>query len=668
MTQAAGCEVFKEDVMDGGHSACPGCGSTVALRMAMAALGKRCVLFVPASCGTLYFGIERGTVDAAAINTVYASPFGQAAGYSAALRQKGDHDTQVIVWGGDGAFHDMAMDGFSHVASQNYDLIAICNDNQGYMNTGGQTSSATPKGVKTRLSPDGYNVHAKNLVEIMAAHRIPYAATVCAAFPDDLRRKVEKAKTMRGMRFIHLLTSCVKWGHASDAGVRLARQAVNSGLHPLYEVFDGAEWVINHNPAARIPGSSMPTWANVSARRTADGTNYGFERAAPSDRPEPANACTPGPIDSPQMNAVDKIFPEDSMRKRERVVATLRHQPVDRVALLEQLSYNPGVIASLIGKTIHGFDYTVDDVCAAIGSALDLTMPPIAPRGTNTVADADGFVVKRDNWTTWRVSRPFGDAEGAREWLGRRTTGITDAAFDAGAVRSEYRDRMGTLQARIGGTVILDYSQTGFCAAYDAMGLEIFAFFVEDYPDAFGSYIEASTAREIERVHAVADAGLSPVILIPEDFAAKHGPIFSPAFLREHHFPYVARLVDAWHEHGLDVIYHSDGNYRECVPDLMAAGVDGFYCLEPACGMDIVELKNRWPEMVWAGGVDGVDLMERGTPDQVHAEVTRQIVETDALGTGGMFVASSSEINPPIPADNFAAMVGAVGRMRNPAF
>lgn len=84
------------------------------------------------------------------------------------------------------------------------------------------------------------------------------------------------------------------------------------------------------------------------------------------------------------------------------------------------------------------------------------------------------------------------------------------------------------------------------------------------------------------------------------------------------------------------------------------------FCLEPNCGMDIVELKNRWPELVWAGGVDGVDLMERGMPAQVSAEVRRHIRETRALETSGMFVASSSEINPPIPPENFRAMIEAV--------
>jgi hypothetical protein len=81
--------------------------------------------------------------------------------------------------------------------------------------------------------------------------------------------------------------------------------------------------------------------------------------------------------------------------------------------------------------------------------------------------------------------------------------------------------------------------------------------------------------------------------------------------------------------------------------------------------MDIVELKNAYPQMTWAGGVDGVDLLERGTPEQVYAEVKRHIAETDAVNTGGMLIASSSEINPPVKPENFCAMIESADRYRN---
>ena len=354
----------------------------------------------------------------------------------------------------------------------------------------------------------------------------------------------------------------------------------------------------------------------------------------------------------------------DSMTRRERVEAALRHQPVDRVPLLEQLSYNPRILADWTGRPIEGFDYTVGDICAVIRQTCDLCMPPIAPRGTARVTSADGFVTQHDNWTSWHVSRPFADEHGACEWLRGLTRTQRETPFDPAQACEEYRGRTLSLQARIGDTVILDYSWTGFSSVFDAMGLEIFTYFMVEYPEVMVERMEVSTAREVARVHAVADAALSPVILLPEDFGTKQGPIFSPEFLRTYHFPYVRRVVEAWHEHGLTVLYHSDGNYRKAIPDLMACGVDGFYCLEPNCGMDLVDLKQTWPEMVWAGGVDGVDLMERGTPEAVRAEVRRQILETRALETGGMIVASSSEINPPIPPENFRAMVEVVWEVR----
>jgi hypothetical protein len=363
---------------------------------------------------------------------------------------------------------------------------------------------------------------------------------------------------------------------------------------------------------------------------------------------------------------MEKLFAEDVLSKRERLERTLAHQPVDRVCLHEQLSYNPRVIAEWTGKTVRGFEYTLSDIGTAVRRTMDTCFPPVAPCGTERVTTDDGFVYQRDNWTTWRVSRPFTDVAGARKWLLRWLDALRAESFDADQARARYREDLLAVQALTGETVLINFSQINFCSVFDTMGLELYVYFCEDHPGDLDDFMAVSAAHEIRRVQAIADRDLSPVILIPEDFATKQGPIFPPAFLQRYHYPFVKALTEAWHEHGISVIYHSDGNYRKAIPDLMACGVDGFYCLEPGVGMDIVELKSTWPQMVWAGGVDGVDLMERGTPEQVRAEVRRHILETDALQTGGMMVASSSEINPPIPPGNFRAMVAAVGELRNP--
>ena len=368
---------------------------------------------------------------------------------------------------------------------------------------------------------------------------------------------------------------------------------------------------------------------------------------------------------------IEKVFETDQMTKKERVLATLNHQPVDRVALHEQLSFNPGVIAMYTGKHIEGFSYTLDDICEVIRKTMDTCFPPVAPRGTARHTTSDGFVYQDDNWTTWRVAKPFDDEAGAFAYLRKMIERIrTDGeSFDPAKQREMYRTRMLELQAKVGETIIIDYPvNTGLCTVYDTLGLELFSYIYADEPDLVSEFIALNTRNGIERIHAVADSSLSPVILIADDFATKQGPLFSPDFLHKNLFPHLKQLVAAWHEHGIKALFHSDGNWQKAIPDLIATGVDGFYCLEPSVGMDIVEFKNTWPEVVWAGGVDGVDLMERGTPEAVHAEVHRHIRETNALETGGMFVASSSEINPPIKPENFRAMVDAVGEMLNLAF
>ena len=194
----------------------------------------------------------------------------------------------------------------------------------------------------------------------------------------------------------------------------------------------------------------------------------------------------------------------------------------------------------------------------------------------------------------------------------------------------------------------------------------MFTYLYYDEPEIIQHWIRIHTENEIQRANAIADKSLSPVILVASDLASKIGPIFSPEFLRKEHFPHLKRLVEAWHSHGIKALYHSDGNWKMLIPDFLKCGVDGFYCLEPAVGMDIIELKNKYPKVIWAGGLDGVDLMERGNPEQVRKEVRKQILETDALNTGGLFLGTSSEINPPIKVENYRAMIEEAKSIYNP--
>ena len=245
---------------------------------------------------------------------------------------------------------------------------------------------------------------------------------------------------------------------------------------------------------------------------------------------------------------MERIFDDDVISKRERVELTLEHREVDRVALHEQLGYNPGVIAKYNGREVRGFDYSLSEIGQAIRATLDMCFPFFEPVGTGVSIDEDGFAFKHDNWTTWRISRPFDNEGGAADWLRKVILRKTKnhQSFDPDRVREEYVAYIDGLQRLAGDTVICDYSATGFCSVFDRMGLEIFSYFCIDFPQLLTEYLELSTRIELKRIPLVADRERSPVILIPEDFSTKQGPIFSPAFLREYHYPYVKRITAEW--------------------------------------------------------------------------------------------------------------------------
>lgn len=358
----------------------------------------------------------------------------------------------------------------------------------------------------------------------------------------------------------------------------------------------------------------------------------------------------------------------DVLSKRERVERTLNFLPVDRVSIHDQVSYNPYVISLYNGKRIEGFNYSLEDICEAIKNSLDACFPPLPPSGTDRVVTEDGFIVQHNNWTSWTVKRPFNNTKGLKEYYLRKIERMETSKFDPGKVREDYRKRFLKIQKLIGDTVLIEFSQVGLCNCWSTAGLELFTYLYYEEPKVISNYIEAYLENEIKRVYAIANIRLSPVILIPDDLATKQGPIFSPEFLRKEHFPGLTRLVQAWHSHGIKVIYHSDGNWKKLIPDFIQCGVDGFYCLEPAVGMDIIELKKKYPKIIWAGGLDGVDLMERGYPNDVRKEVRRQIEETNVLNTGGLFLGTSSEINPPIKPENYQAMIEEARSIRNKDF
>lgn len=367
---------------------------------------------------------------------------------------------------------------------------------------------------------------------------------------------------------------------------------------------------------------------------------------------------------------MEKLFNADVLSKRERVERALNHLPVDRVPLHEQLSYNPKVIAHYTQKQINGFEYDVRDIGAAVKASLDCAFVLCEPQGEGIVTTEDGFQYRADNWTRWHLSRPFSDEEGASEWLRGRIVKLKEELehFNETEERKKCRKYMLDMQELVGETVLMNLWCDGFCEIYDKMGLEIFSYFIYEYEELFAEYMELKGNLEVKRAEAMADYELSPVVLIAEDFCSNTGPIFSPELLRKYHYPWIKKLVEAGHRHGLKVIYHTDGKFKSVIPELMECGVDGFYCLERSCDMHIEVLAREYPQMVWMGGVDGVYTMEYGSPEKTDMEVKQIIEQTQALEKGGIFIDSSSEINPSIPLESYLAMVNATDKYRNHFF
>lgn len=248
-----GIRTFKEEHYFGGHGACPGCGAVTMVHQLMRAVGPKAYYFVLASCVGTYFPGEFTVTDANVIFTVFAAGFAEAEGMARALELRGRTDETVVAYSGDGGAFDIGLGGLSGIAERNANVLVIVNDNQGYQNTGGQQSAGTPRGIITKSTqpfqqtpPTARN--RKDLLEILAAHRPPYLATASAAYPADFEAKVKKALAFKGFKAIHVVTACLNWGFDSRFAVRIARLAVETGFHPLYEIEGGRRYRITHEP------------------------------------------------------------------------------------------------------------------------------------------------------------------------------------------------------------------------------------------------------------------------------------------------------------------------------------------------------------------------------------------------------------------------------------
>ena len=255
---------YESHLLRPGNTNCAGCGMSIGLQWLDEALGdEKPVLVIPSCCGIVTAGAfptsGYGVPTAA---TTFASSPAVATGISAVSRMN-DIDNPVICWAGDGGTYDIGIATLSAAAERNEDIIYICYDNEIYGNTGGQRSGATPVGTVTTTTPTGKVERKKDIMAIMAAHRISYAATLSISHREDFLRKVRTARAAKGFRFLLMLSPCpTGWKSEPDQSTELVELAVRSGLFPLYEIFDGCRYRINQRP----DGTSVQSYVDQQHR------------------------------------------------------------------------------------------------------------------------------------------------------------------------------------------------------------------------------------------------------------------------------------------------------------------------------------------------------------------------------------------------------------------
>ena len=229
-----------------GHRACQGCGEALGARYVldavMRAAGSRAVTVNATGCLEVFSTpYPESSWRVAWLHSLFGNAPAVATGVAAALKAKGRTDVRVVGQGGDGSTVDIGMACLSGMFERNDDVLYVCYDNGGYMNTGVQRSGATPHGAVTTTTPAGNSFgQGKSLPLIAMAHRIPYVATATVADLRDLEYKVTKAMGYHGARYLHVLVPCpLGWRTASDETIRIARLATETGIFPVFEAVDG---------------------------------------------------------------------------------------------------------------------------------------------------------------------------------------------------------------------------------------------------------------------------------------------------------------------------------------------------------------------------------------------------------------------------------------------
>jgi pyruvate ferredoxin oxidoreductase beta subunit len=264
----------QEERLTGGHRACAGCGIPIIVRQIMHSIKDPVVVGCATGClevvTTIYpFTAWNVPFLHNAFENSAATVSGMETAYNA-MKKKGKINKEIkfVAFGGDGGTYDIGLQSLSGAMERGHDMLYVCYNNEAYMNTSVQRSSATPMGANTTTAPagkvkQGKEQFRKNLTEIMVAHEIPYVAQAAVGDWMDLTKKIEKAMSIKGPKYIGVLQPCqLGWGYPMEKTVEMGKLAVDTCMWPLYEVENG-KYKLTYNPKVKKP---VTEWLKPQAR------------------------------------------------------------------------------------------------------------------------------------------------------------------------------------------------------------------------------------------------------------------------------------------------------------------------------------------------------------------------------------------------------------------
>ncbi len=245
-------DVTTDELFAPGHRGCIGCGEALAVRLVMKALGKDVIISNATGCIEIISSpLPTTSWRVPWIHTLFENTAAVASGVEAGLKvlmKKGkipEKKIYSVAFAGDGATSDIGIQALSGAMERGHNFVYVCFDNEAYMNTGIQRSSATPYGASTTTAPAGkmsigQMTWKKDMPAIAVAHNIPYVATASPSYPFDLMEKVKKAAEVNGPAYVHVLSVCpTGWRTPTSQSVAMGKLAVQTGIFPLYEVENG---------------------------------------------------------------------------------------------------------------------------------------------------------------------------------------------------------------------------------------------------------------------------------------------------------------------------------------------------------------------------------------------------------------------------------------------